>query len=83
MVGSLSSLSETIQNTTGMCPQTCLITVLFVCAVPEKIHTHPEEGHYLEIPRGRGVLEAKILEAKYQAKLEFPGERGVQNKSPL
>jgi len=27
----------------------------------------------LEIPRGRGVLKAKILEAKYEAKLEFLG----------
>ena len=27
----------------------------------------------MEIPRGRGVLKAKILEAKYEAKLEFPG----------
>ena len=41
------------------------------------------EGH----PRGRGVLEAKSLEAKYEAKLEFPGRGGggggwvgVQNK---
>ena len=31
-------------------------------------------------PRGKGVLEAKILEAKYEGKLEFPGGRGVQNK---
>ena len=30
------------------------------------------EGH----PRGRGVLEAKSLEAKYEAKLEFPGRGG-------
>ena len=35
-----------------------------------------------EIPRGRGVFEAKILEAKYEAKLEFPGGTGVQNKKP-
>jgi len=30
----------------------------------------------LEIPRGRGILKAKILQAKYEAKLEFPGGRG-------
>ena len=30
----------------------------------------------LEILRGRGVLKAKILEAKYEAKLEFPVGRG-------
>ena len=39
----------------------------------------------MEIPEGRGVLKAKILEAKYEAKLEFPGGGGggwwgVQNK---
>ena len=36
----------------------------------------------LEIPRGRGVLKVKILEAKYEAKMEFPGEGGVQNRKP-
>ena len=39
-------------------------------------------GRSSEIPRGRGVLKVKILEAKYEAKLEFPGGRGVQNKKP-
>ena len=29
----------------------------------------------MEIPRGRGVLKVRILEAKYEAKLEFPGRR--------
>ena len=29
---------------------------------------------------GGGVLKVKILEAKYEAKLEFPGGTGVQNK---
>ena len=41
---------------------------------PEKFHTHPRQGHW-----GSGVLKTKILEAKYEAKLEFP-RRGVQNK---
>ena len=27
----------------------------------------------LEIPRGRGILKGKLLEEKYEAKLEFPG----------
>ena len=30
----------------------------------------------MEIPRGRWVLEAKLLEEKYKAKLEFPGGGG-------
>ena len=37
---------------------------------------YPPHGRSSEIPRGRGVLEAKILEAKYEAKLQFPGGRG-------
>ena len=45
------------------------------CAVPEKIHTHPMEGHWKFLGRG-GVLKAKILGAKYEAKLEFPGGGG-------
>ena len=40
----------------------------------------------MEIPRGRGVLKANILEAKYEAtcKLKIPGGGGggVQNKNP-
>ena len=36
-----------------------------------------------EIPRGRGVLKVKILEAKYEAKLEFPrgGMGGAKQKT--
>jgi len=30
----------------------------------------------LEIPRGKGVSKAKLLEVKYDAKLEFLGEGG-------
>ena len=63
-------------------------TILFVNVlqfeVPEKIPihpTHPMEARLLEIPRGRGILQVKILEVKYEAKLEkFP--MGVQNKKP-
>ena len=42
----------------------------------------PTHGRSSEVPRGRGVLKVKILEAKYEAKLEFPGGMGVQNKKP-
>ena len=43
---------------------------------------YPPQGRSLEIPRGRGVLKVKILEGKYETKLEFPSGRGegVQNK---
>ena len=34
----------------------------------------PPHGRSSEIPRGRGCLKFNILEAKYEAKLEFPGE---------
>ena len=32
--------------------------------------------------KGRDILNSKILEAKYEAKLEYPRGRGVQNKKP-
>ena len=51
----------------------------FNCAVPDKIHTHPTEGHW-KFLGGVGGLKFKILEAKYEAKLEFPGGGGVKNK---
>ena len=41
----------------------------------KKIHTHLMEGHW-KFLGGGGVLKVKILEAKYEAKLEFPGIRG-------
>ena len=47
---------------------------------------YPPHGRSLEIPRGgggEGVLKVKILKAKYEAKLEFPGGMGVQNKKNL
>jgi len=34
----------------------------------------------LEIPRGRGVVKAKIFKGKYEPKLEFPEGCGVQTK---
>ena len=37
---------------------------------------YPPHGRSLEIPRGRGILKVKILEAKYEAKLEFTGGGG-------
>ena len=49
------------------------------CVVPEKIHTHPMEGHWKFLGGGR-VLKAKCLEEMYENKPEFPGE--VQTKKP-
>ena len=43
--------------------------------VPEKIHTSPMEGHQ-KFLGGGGVLKARFLEAMYENKLEFPGQRG-------
>ena len=37
---------------------------------------YPPHGRSLEIPRGRGGLKAKFLEAMYENELEFPGGRG-------
>ena len=53
------------------------------CVVWEKNHTHPMEGHWKFLGEG-GVSKVKNLEAKYEAKLEFPGggQEGVQNKKP-
>ena len=51
------------------------------CAVPEKINTHSMEGLW-KFLGGGGLLKVKILEAKYEPKLEFPGGMGVQNKTP-
>ena len=44
---------------------------------------YPPHGRSLEIPRGRGVLKAKFLEAEYENKVEFTGWRGVQNNKPF
>ena len=42
----------------------------------------PPHGRSLEILRGRGLLKVKILEAKYEAKLEFPvGGGGAKQKT--
>ena len=45
-------------------------------------YSYSPHGRSLEIPRGRGVLKSKMLEEKYEAKLEFPKGEGMQNKKP-
>ena len=46
---------------------------------------YPPHGRSLEISKGRGGLKVKILEAKYEAKLEFPrgSGRGAKQKPPI
>ena len=39
-------------------------------------YPYSPHGKLLEIPRGRGVLKDKLLEEKYEAKLEFPWRGG-------
>ena len=53
-----------------------------MCGSRKYTYPYSPHGRTLEIPRGRGVLEAKLLEEKYEAKLEFPGGWGVQNQKP-
>ena len=49
--------------------------------VPEIIHTTPTEGHW-KFLGGGGGLKAKLLEGKYEAKLEFPeGCGGTKQKT--
>ena len=56
-----------------------------MCSSRKNPNPRESHGRSSEIPRGGGgggVLKAKILDAKYEAKLEFPGEGGgVQNKN--
>ena len=39
-------------------------------------------GRSLQFLGGRGLIKAKLLEEKYEAKREFPGSEGVQNVKP-
>ena len=51
--------------------------------VPEStLYPYFPHGRSLEILRGKGGVQAKVLDEKYEAKLEFPGGKGVQNKTP-
>ena len=47
-------------------------------------YLYSPHGRSLEIPSGRGVLKAKLLQEKYEAKLEFCwGVRGCKTKNLL
>ena len=54
------------------------IYVVILCSSRKtKKKTYPPHGRSLEIPKGREDLRARILEAVYEDKLEFPGRRRV------
>ena len=60
--------------------QELILSHIILCS--SKRNPYPPHGRSSEIPRGRGVLKVKILEAKYEAKLEFPGGReGAKQKT--
>ena len=63
------------------CTLTFVLYINMQCVIPENIHAPPMEGHW-KFLGGGGVLKAKLLEEKYEAKLEFPGGEEVQNKKP-
>ena len=56
------------------------ITLPKLCS--SRKNPYPPHGRSLELPRGRGVLRAKILEAMYEDKPKFTGGREMQNKKP-
>ena len=45
-------------------------------------YPYPPHGRSLEIPKGRGVLKAKFLEAMYESKPEYPGGEGGAKQKP-
>ena len=51
--------------------------------VPENIQTPTTEGHWKFRGGGGSDLKAKIFKGKYEPKLEFPEEWGVQTKKTL
>ena len=51
----------------------CIVLLQLLSAIcSSRKNPYPPQGMSLKIPKGRGVLSIKILEAKYGAKLEFP-----------
>ena len=62
------------QSTSGQRDSTIATTGVVMCSARKNPYP-PPYGRSSEIPRGRGDLKAKIVEAKCEANLEFPGER--------
>ena len=80
------NLSFVSQKSVGLLLVKCLFCLLVSNRVlySSRKNPYPPQGRSSEIPRGRGILKATILEPKYEAKPEFPrGREGggwVQNK---
>ena len=77
--GILASL-RVLDNYRSLCMIIQAVVSPYMCS--SRKNPYLPKVRSLEIPRERGVLNVKNLEAKYEAKLEFPGGRGVQNKKP-
>ena len=54
---------------------------MIICS--SRKNPYPLHGRSVEISRGRGILKANILEAKYEAKLEFSGGMGGAKQKNL
>jgi len=52
-----------------------------MCTGSSRKNPYQPHGRSLEIPRGRRVWKTKILEAKYEAKLEFLEGGGCKTKN--
>ena len=59
-----------------LCLLSVMVQVIIDNLCSSSKNPYPPHGRSSEIPRGRGVLRAKFLEAMYENKPEFPGERG-------
>ena len=69
--------AECTQTTSKKQKTKLLVVYLMHNPVMCSSRKNPYPPHrWSEIPRGRGVLKVKILEAKYKAKLEFSGGMG-------
>ena len=73
-------VASKVWNTDLYCRGEKRASILAKCSF--RNNPYPPHGRSLEIPRGRGVLKVKILEATHEAKLEFPGGMGGAKQKP-
>ena len=64
----------------GLTPGLGVICGFSSCLVLRGKNPYSPQGRSIEIPKGRGVLKAKMFQAKYEAKLEFLGGEGAKRK---